>query len=41
VIFDDHTHEDQLIRHGRLRKLVAKNLGYGVVEVYKEPLTED
>ena len=30
--------EDMIIVKGRLRRLVAKNLGYGVVEIYKKPL---
>ena len=30
--------EDKCIFHGRLRKLVADNLGAGVFEVYKERL---
>lgn len=33
-------HEDMIIVNGRLRQLRAKNLGAGVVEVYKEPLKE-
>ena len=30
--------DDTLIFHGRFRKLKAKKLGYGIVEIYKEPL---
>ena len=30
--------KDQIIFHGYLRKLKAKKLGYGVVEVYKSSL---
>ena len=30
--------QDRIIFHGRTRKLVAKNLGAGVVEVRKEPI---
>jgi len=30
-------HEDSVVFKGRLRKLKAKNLGAGAVEVYKEP----
>ena len=30
--------EDNVIFHGRLRQLKAKNLGAGVLEIYKEPL---
>lgn len=29
---------DKLIKQGHIRQLVAKNLGYGVVEVSLEPL---
>ncbi len=29
--------DDTLIFHGRVRQLKAKNLGSGVVEVYKQP----
>ena len=29
---------DKIFVNGRLRTLVSKRLGYGVVEVYKEPL---
>lgn len=32
--------EDTLIFRGRLRKLKAKKLGYGVVEIYKAPLKD-
>lgn len=31
---------DKIIIMGKLRTLRARNLGYGVVEVYKEPLKE-
>ena len=34
-------HEDKIIVRGRLRQLVAKNLGAGVVEIYKKPLKEE
>ena len=30
--------DDKIVFKGRVRKLVAKKLGYGVVEVYKRPL---
>ena len=30
--------DDQIIFHGRLRKLIGKNLGVGVIEISKEPL---
>ena len=30
--------EDNLICCGRLRQLKSKNLGFGVVEIYKAPL---
>lgn len=29
---------DKIIFQGRLRQLKAKRLGYGIVEIYKEPL---
>jgi hypothetical protein len=32
---------DEIICHGSLRKLVAKKLGYGVIEISKKPLKED
>ena len=32
--------DDKIIYHGRLRRLKAKSLGSGVVEIYKEPLKE-
>lgn len=31
-------YDDSVIFHGRLRKLKARSLGAGVVEVFKEPL---
>ena len=31
---------DQFIFKGRMRKLKSKNLGSGVIEIYKEPLNE-
>ena len=31
---------DYIIKNGSLRKLIAKNLGYGVVEVSLKPLSE-
>jgi len=31
---------DHIIYHGKIRQLKADNLGYGVVEIYKEPLKE-
>lgn len=31
---------DSIIFHGRLRKLKSKNLGHGVVEIYKAPCKE-
>ena len=31
-------HRDTIIKKGTLRKLLAKNLGYGVVEVTLKPL---
>lgn len=33
--------DDTIIYHGRLRQLKAKRLGFGVVEIYKEPLKEE
>ena len=30
--------EDKVNFEGKVRRLKAKNLGYGVVEIYKEPL---
>ena len=30
-------HEESIIHEGRVRKLNARSLGYGVVEVYMEP----
>jgi len=30
--------DDQIIFHGHLRKLIGKNLGVGVIEIFKEPL---
>ena len=30
--------DECLIFHGRVRKLIGKNLGAGVVEIYKAPL---
>jgi len=30
--------QDTINFKGKIRKLKAKNLGYGVVEIYKEPL---
>ena len=33
--------QDTLIVGGNLRQLVAKNLGYGVVEVSKEPYEQE
>jgi len=32
---------DKIIFHGRLRRLRAKRLGYGVIEISKEPLKND
>ncbi|MCK4815454.1 hypothetical protein KA005_06775 [bacterium] len=34
-------YKDRIIVKGRVRQLVAKNLGYGVVEVSLEPLSEE
>lgn len=31
-------YDDSVIFHGKLRKLKAKKLGAGVVEIFKEPL---
>ena len=31
---------DQLIFHGRLRQLKARNMGAGVYEIYKKPLKD-
>ena len=33
--------EDTMIFHGRLRQLKAKDLGVGVVEIYKESLYDE
>ena len=33
-------HEDSVVFEGRVRKLKAKPLGAGVVEIYKVPLAE-
>jgi hypothetical protein len=33
--------QDQVIIHGLVRKLVGKDIGFGVVEVHVEPLTSD
>ncbi len=32
--------QDTLIFHGRLRTLIAKRLGAGVVEIFKKPIEE-
>ena len=32
--------QDKVNFEGKVRRLKAKNLGYGVVEIYKEPLPE-
>ena len=32
--------DDMLIHHGRLRNLIGKNLGFGVIEISKESLKE-
>ena len=32
---------DHIVYRGCIRQLKADNLGYGVVEIYKEPLSED
>ena len=33
--------DDQMIMNGRIRKLNGKNLGFGVIEISKEPLSEE
>lgn len=33
--------QDTLIFHGRLRRLKAKSLGAGVIEIYKTPLKDE
>jgi hypothetical protein len=32
--------DDTIIRKGKIRQMVAKNLGYGVVEISLKPLAE-
>ncbi len=34
------SYHDHVVFQGKMRKLLAKNLGAGVVEIYKEPLKE-
>ena len=32
--------DDQIIFRGRLRRFAARNMGYGVIEITKEPLSD-
>ena len=33
--------EDYVVFKGEIRNLIAKNLGYGIVEIYKAPKRKD